>query len=106
MHGRGNLGLRLRGRHVMRHTVLRLVLACLLLGAGPVAAAPLEAYGRLPTIEDVAISPDAKHLAAITTDGDVRRVIVKSLSSGAVEAAVQAGRAKARSIDWAGNDHL
>jgi dipeptidyl aminopeptidase/acylaminoacyl peptidase len=69
-------------------------------------AAPLEAYGRLPMIEDVALSPDATRMAAITTDGDVRGVVIKNLATGAVEARTEAARTKIRSIDWAGNEHL
>ena len=90
----------------MRNAAAWIVAGFVTLWAGAPSAAPLEAYGKLPAIEDVAISPDATRLGAITTNGDQRAVIVKNLLSGAVEAHAQAGRAKIRSIDWAGNDHL
>ncbi|MDB5424411.1 MAG: peptidase prolyl oligopeptidase active site domain protein [Phenylobacterium sp.] len=86
---------------------IRVVLAAVLgLWAPAAAAAPLEAYGRLPSIEDIAISADATRLAAMVTQGDARRLLVKRLSDGVVEAEVALGKTKARSITWAGRDHL
>ena len=59
--------------------------------AAPCAAAPLAAYGGLPSIEDAALSPNAARVALMVTEGDTRRVIVKRISDGVIEASVQAG---------------
>jgi dipeptidyl aminopeptidase/acylaminoacyl peptidase len=70
------------------------------------AAAPLEAYGRLPSIENVVLSPDGTHLAFARTDGDERFVAVVSLETGQPVAAVKAGDVKLRSVAWAGDRHV
>ncbi|HEX5378041.1 MAG TPA: S9 family peptidase, partial [Phenylobacterium sp.] len=70
-----------------------------------VRAAPLEAYGHLPTIEEVSISPDGGKLGAIWTNGDERRVVIRNLADGGTRV-LGVGRAKIRSLDWAGPDHL
>ena len=69
------------------------------------AAAPLEAYGGLPSIESVVISPDGSALALIVTINDERRIIVKSLS-GPVLASTVVGNRKVRNVQWAGVDHV
>lgn len=68
-------------------------------------AAPLEAYGRLPTIETVSISPDGQKLALIVTTGDERRVAVRDLKAGTTQV-FGAGNTKVRELNWAGPDHL
>jgi len=73
---------------------------------GSAVAAPLEAYGKLPSIEDVNISPDGSRIAASTTFGDKRRVLVIRLSDNAVIAGLDAGDTKLRSVEWADDDHL
>jgi dipeptidyl aminopeptidase/acylaminoacyl peptidase len=67
---------------------------------------PLEAYGRLPLIEDIQLSPDGSLIAVVITDGDQRNVVVKQISDGKVVGGLHAGDTKLRSIQWAGNDHL
>jgi len=69
------------------------------------AGAPLEAYGRLPSIESVEVSPDGSALALIATVGDERRIIVKSLS-GPMLAQAKVVFNKIRSLQWADQDHL
>lgn len=70
-----------------------------------VEAAPLEAYGRLPALESVVLSPDGSALALIATINDERRIIVKSLN-GPVLASAVVGHRKVRNVQWAGNDHV
>ncbi|MCI3131682.1 alpha/beta hydrolase family protein [Phenylobacterium aquaticum] len=84
---------------------LAALFATALLAATSARAAPLEAYGKLPDIEDVAISPDGQKLAVIWTASGGRRIIVKSLADGSMFG-LDAGPAKVRSLDWAGLDHL
>jgi cephalosporin-C deacetylase-like acetyl esterase len=75
------------------------------LGVGRAQAAPLEAYGKLPNIEQVAISPDGQKLGVIWSDGVQRRVVVRDMASGKLSQ-LAAGTVKVRSLDWAGPDHL
>jgi dipeptidyl aminopeptidase/acylaminoacyl peptidase len=77
--------------------------ACL---AAPAVAAPLDAYGRLPTIERAKISPDGAELALVVTNGEHRRVAVERLSDNAIVFNADAGERKVRDIEWAGADHL
>ncbi len=68
-------------------------------------AAPLGAYGRLPTIEMVSISPDGQKLALMITTGDERRVAIRDLKAGTTKV-FGAGSTKVRDLTWAGPDHL
>ncbi|WP_304218281.1 S9 family peptidase [Phenylobacterium aquaticum] len=85
----------------------RVILAAVLaaFGLARAEAAPLEAYGRLPDIEQVAISPDGQRLAVIWTQGAGRKIVVKSLADQSMFA-LDVGPSKVRSLDWAGPDHL
>ncbi|OJU11894.1 MAG: hypothetical protein BGN86_17080 [Caulobacterales bacterium 68-7] len=84
-----------------------LVVAVVLqVGCGlPTRAAPIEAYGKLPSIESVTISDDGEALAYIKGVGDSRYVVVQSLT-GETIAQADVGAAKVRSVQWAGRDHV
>ena len=69
-------------------------------------AAPLEAYGRLPTLEQMAVSPDGSKLAYITNVGGKRTIVIQTTRPSKPLLAVVVGQQKARSIDWADSDHL
>ncbi len=78
-----------------------------LLVTGPGSAAPLELYGRLPTVEDVALSPDGSRLAVIRTNADKRMLLLVSLTDRKLlDKPILLGDVKLRSIEWADNDHL
>jgi len=77
----------------------------LALSFGSVTAAPLEAYGRLPSLESVEISPDGTALALIATVNDERRIIVRTLT-GDVLASATVGLRKVRNVAWADADHV
>lgn len=64
---------------------------------------PLDAYGKLPAIEHIALSPSGDRLAAIATAGDARSIIVRD-ASGKVLIASPVGNAKIRHIRWAGEN--
>ncbi|MBL8553251.1 MAG: S9 family peptidase [Phenylobacterium sp.] len=84
-----------------------LLAAVLLLAlAVPAAAAPLAAYGKLPSIEQATISPSGHAVAVVVTDGEQRTVVVKDLASGAVTLRGLLGDNKIRSVQWAGDRHL
>jgi len=54
------------------------------------AAPPLEAYGRLPSIEEASISPSGQLFAVVISDKDGRKVVVRR-SNGEVVAALSDG---------------
>ena len=71
------------------------------------AGAPLEAYGRLPAMDSVAISPDGTMIAFIVTaeTGNDRYIVVQPLGGAPIQT-VTIGFRKVRYIKWAGNDHV
>jgi acetyl esterase/lipase len=69
--------------------------------------APLEVYGKLPAVEDVALSPDGSRLAMIRTVADDRLLAVVSVSEHKVLGKpLRIGAAKLRSLEWADDGHL
>jgi dipeptidyl aminopeptidase/acylaminoacyl peptidase len=81
-------------------------LAALTAIATPCAAAPLEAYGALPTIETASLSPGGNSVAVVWTDGEARKIVVKRLTDNQIAFVGQTGDAKIRGLQWAGEDHL
>ena len=81
------------------------IAATIFCASGAQAGAPLEAYGQLPGLASVNISPDGSALALIATVGDERRIIVKSLT-GPVLASAVIGLRKVRNVQWADNNHV
>ncbi|RZK01275.1 MAG: S9 family peptidase [Novosphingobium sp.] len=65
-------------------------------------APPLEAYGDLPEIEHMALSPNGKGLAIIGRVHGERKLTV--IEDQAVRAATGLGEAKLRALDWAGEN--
>ncbi len=76
-----------------------------LLFVAPAQGAPLEAYGRLPAINSVDVSPDGSALALILTVNDESTVVVKALA-GPVLASAKIGFRKVRALKWADSEHL
>lgn len=74
--------------------------------AGAAAAAPLDAFGRLPSIEAVAISPDGGKLAITRTDGELRQVAIQDLATGKTLHGLGVGAAKVRGVQWVGPNHI
>jgi len=77
-----------------------------LLRAGPARSVPLEVYGHLPQIEDVALSPDGSQIAFVTTAGDDRVIVVGPLADPKSVFRLRVGDQKLRGIGWADNTHL
>jgi len=71
----------------------------------PATAAPLETYGRLPNLEDMALSPSGKRLAFVRTDDNLRRVMIADLPNTLLQR-VSFGQVKLRHLAWADDDHL
>ena len=84
-----------------------LIVASLLLIAGPgrAAAPPVEAYGRLPAIESMQLSPSGRLVAYIATDHDTRILLIGPPGGQAIDA-LKVGTAKVREVRWAGEDHV
>jgi dipeptidyl aminopeptidase/acylaminoacyl peptidase len=76
---------------------------------GPAAMAaeppPLDAYGDLPGIEDMAISTSGNRIAAVSII-DGRRMLLLLNSDMVLEAMHALGEVKVRSIEWIGDDSV
>lgn len=86
-------------------------LAVLLLFAAAVPAraqtqdvAPLEAYGALPAIEFVRVSPSGDRLAYVTVGGDQRVLMATQVVDGRLLTGARVGDAKVRDVEWVGED--
>jgi dipeptidyl aminopeptidase/acylaminoacyl peptidase len=82
--------------------------AFVLLASGASArdpSAPLSAYGRLPYLEDVALSPDGTRLAYVMTTDDARDLYITE-SSGKLLGGAGVGKAKLRGVMWQDNDNV
>jgi dipeptidyl aminopeptidase/acylaminoacyl peptidase len=73
--------------------------------APAVTPPPLQVYGKLPAVEKVALSPDAKRIAMIMEKNGERIVFDYDLSTGKAAAAAIAGD-KLRQVMWADNSHI
>src|SRR5579862_6554831 len=85
---------------------MRYLLLAVLIMFGRAESTPLQVYGRLPNLENVAISPDGAHLAFVRTDADARVLAVVSLETGKLVAAARVGKAKLRDVNWADDKRL
>ena len=78
-----------------------------LAAVGPArAAAPLAAYGSLPTIEQIAISPSGRLLALVFVKDEQRTIVVEDLALKKPVNGVRLGETKLRGLEWAGDNHL
>ncbi|MEZ5565397.1 MAG: hypothetical protein R3F24_07700 [Gammaproteobacteria bacterium] len=74
--------------------------------AGPVVAAPpLEAYGNLPAVETIELSPSGMRFATIATIGEQRRLIVGT-PEGEVLRVAAIGDRKVSGFKWVGDNHV
>jgi dipeptidyl aminopeptidase/acylaminoacyl peptidase len=67
---------------------------------------PLEVFGRLPTLEDVIISPDGTKLAFVRTTEDKRTLLVGLLKGTETLGGVRVGDTKLRGVKWIDDDNL
>jgi dipeptidyl aminopeptidase/acylaminoacyl peptidase len=81
-----------------------LLLAGLFLMGVAQAAPPIEAYGNLPEIRSLAISPNGKHFAYLIDSPEVEGLIVHELGVGAVGGA-RTDKVKARFVEFASPDY-
>jgi dipeptidyl aminopeptidase/acylaminoacyl peptidase len=78
----------------------------LLLGHVARAAVPLEVYGRLPSLEDIALSPSGERIDCVRTTENTRTITVGSLSDHKAMSGLRVGDQKLRSVQWADENHL
>ena len=102
----------------MVRSVFRAALAAFLAAAltgvapTPVAAqalptpAPLTAYGALPSLELVQVSPSGRRLAFVTVSGEQRVLVLLDLETRAQIGGVDVGQAKVRDLEWIGEERV
>jgi len=98
----------LRGRPALRRVVLVRLLCAAVTAFGVASAhcASLADFGRLPALEDVALSPDGSRVAFVRTVGDERVVAAVSLNDNKPLGIVRVGDVKLRSVEWVDNRNI
>jgi dipeptidyl aminopeptidase/acylaminoacyl peptidase len=74
--------------------------------SAPIKPPPLEAFGKLPGLEEMQISPDGDLLAFVTTQGNERLLIVRRIDDRKIVSALKVGKVKLRGLRWADDTHL
>lgn len=82
------------------------VLTALIVCVATAEGAPLEVYGKLPTLTDLVISPDGASLAYARPLDTRRVVVVQSLTTRQILGMVNITDAKLRDLQWADNHTL
>jgi hypothetical protein len=89
----------------MRLAVFAALLSFVCMGAAQ--AAPLEAYGQLPTLDQVTLPPDGSKLAYISMDNKgTRYLVVQPSAGGSAIAVVKTADAKIRDLRWIDETNL
>jgi Tol biopolymer transport system component len=83
-----------------------LIAAVAVMACGAARSAPLEAYGRLPTMDMVSISPDGSKVAFVQVVNGKQAVVVDQLNPAAVVGEMAPTEQKVRQLEWADNSHL
>lgn len=78
----------------------------LLVATAARAAPPLTAYGQLPAMSSVVLSPDGTRYAAIVGDDKQTQIQVRTLADGKLISVSDVEKGKARRLAFAGNDHV
>ena len=94
----------LRGASIMR-ILLALAIALGLATASRAAPAPVEVYGRLPSIDFVSLSPSGDRFALAARLGEDRSLLVRRVD-GQTEIATKLQPGKVRDLVWGGDRHL
>lgn len=74
-------------------------------GAAPPTTLSPDAYGRLPNVDQVTLSPSGEFYAYVNTTDGQRQAVVKTLA-GQLKLVAPLGVNKLRNLEWAGDDHL
>jgi dipeptidyl aminopeptidase/acylaminoacyl peptidase len=70
------------------------------------SAPPITAYGRLPTLSGVGLSPDGNTLAYFKGTDTKRFVVIQSLGAKQPAVTIDITGKKVRDLEWADNSHL
>lgn len=108
-HGRTSLSTRPAAVTACRALIACSAVAIFMVGWSPAIAAdtaPLAAFGRLPSLEDVVISPDGTNIAFVKTSGESRSLVVAPLTKPEVLGGVRVGDVKLREVQWIDDDNL
>lgn len=89
-----------------RPIVISLLALLCTLAAPDLHAAPVAVYGSLPSVEDVALSPDGSRVAYVRTEGDMRIIVVATVADRKMIRWARVGEDKLRWIEWADDDNL
>lgn len=85
------------------------VAVCLVAGWGlvgtAIAAPPVEAYGHLPSVEWISLSPAGERYAFVVVSGESRKLVLATYDNKALEATA-VGDTKVRGIRWADEGHV
>ena len=91
----------------LKSTLAAITVLVALLVTRPGWTVPLEVYGRLPSLEQVSLSPDGTRLALIETAGNDRFLVIHSLDHKSILGKpLRIGSVKLRWIEWADDDRL
>jgi len=95
-----------RGGSYMR-ALFCLAAGLLALSMAPQArsAPPLEAYGKLPALDMVRLSPSGDKIAFVAVDGETRRLFIRKVGGDALMVNT-VGSGKVRDLEWAGDDYV
>ncbi len=70
------------------------------------APPPIAAYGQLPGISNIEVSPDGTKWAAILGNDSRAEIQIRELATAKLLTATPIEKAKARRLEWAGPNHL
>jgi len=88
------------------HAIARICFCFASASASATSPVPLEVYGRLPALEDVALSPNGSRIAFVRTIQNVRILAVISLADHKALGGLKVGEEKLRSVEWADDNHI
>lgn len=99
----GRPGVRVTGRRTELPLILILALSWMIDGR---AELPLEAYGQLPSVSGLAISPDGSRIAFRRSTNEMDAVIVIDRTAGEGIAAIDGSKTRLRTIRFLDRDKL
>lgn len=70
------------------------------------AQAPLEAYGKLPTLSNIVLSPKGSKIAFLRSDDQGEVIVAEEIGAPKPLSLLDTEQQKVRSLEWADDDHL
>jgi dienelactone hydrolase len=75
--------------------------------AGPLLAEDeATTYGRLPSVTDMAVSPDGEHVALVRMEGKLHQLVIATVEGAKPIAVVNLGEVVSPAIQWADANHV